>query len=152
LIVFAIKYRKGKLLGELTPALLDLELQEVINILPPSSISEFCLFRDKWIKVLLACSTFIIDSSLEHGEENSNYPCSKKPETQITRILKGFLENAMAKPSLLFPEQLDRMFLQIQARLEENGCVWCKDTFGLFREFMLQMVNGLPRRFVFEMY
>ncbi|KAJ3913413.1 hypothetical protein F5877DRAFT_24934, partial [Lentinula edodes] len=34
LIRFAVKYRKEKMLAELTPALLDMELEEVITILP----------------------------------------------------------------------------------------------------------------------
>ncbi|KAJ3752834.1 hypothetical protein EV360DRAFT_54523 [Lentinula raphanica] len=41
LLRFAVRYRKERMLAELTPALLDMELDEIINILPPTAFGEF---------------------------------------------------------------------------------------------------------------
>lgn len=170
LIRFAVKYRKEKMLAELTPPLLDMELEEVITILPPTAFGEFvrdpisahrvitrfddlcqCIFRDRWIKVLLKCFALIIESSADH-DQNQNYPCFKEPQTQITRRLKSFLDDAIAKPSSLFPDQLDRSFLQLEAILMGNGCAWCKDAFITFKDCVLDEVKELPRTFAVELY
>ncbi|KIK50116.1 hypothetical protein GYMLUDRAFT_65412 [Collybiopsis luxurians FD-317 M1] len=151
LIQFAIKYRKEKMLVDLTPALLDMELEEVINLLPPSAFGEFCLFRDKWTKVLLKCFSLILETSLEH-DQNQNYPCFKVPELQVSRRLKPFIDGAMAKPSSLFPERLDQTLLQLEAIMGANGCAWCKDGFGTFKDAVLEQVKGLPQAFAVELY
>ncbi|KAJ3713973.1 hypothetical protein DFJ43DRAFT_889401 [Lentinula guzmanii] len=151
LLRFAVRYRKEKMLAELTPTLLDIELDQVITILPPTAFGEFCLFRDRWVKVLLKCFALVIETSIEH-DQNKSYPCSREPQTQITRRLKCFLDDAIAKPSSLFPEQLDRTFLQLEAILVGNGCTWCKDAFVTFKDCVLDQVKELPQTFAVELY
>ncbi|KAJ3711673.1 hypothetical protein EV361DRAFT_955277 [Lentinula raphanica] len=152
LLRFAVRYRKERMLAELTPALLDMELDEIINILPPTAFGEFCLFRDKWMKVLLKSTALIIETSIEH-DQNKNYPCSKDPQTQVARRLKTFFDNAIAKPSLLLnPERLSETFSQLEAILVGNGCAWCKDAFETFKESILDEVKNLPQNFAVELY
>ncbi|KIK64342.1 hypothetical protein GYMLUDRAFT_39891 [Collybiopsis luxurians FD-317 M1] len=155
LIRFAVRHHKEKMLAELTPALLDMELADVINILPPPAFADFCLFRDQWVQALLQSASLVLDiitSEHSNQSQSSSYPCSKQPETQVGQVLKRFMDSAMEKPSLLFPEDLGRKLVQVEGTISANGCGWCRNAFARFKEDVMELVEGLPKTFPVQLY
>ncbi|KAF5358731.1 hypothetical protein D9757_012250 [Collybiopsis confluens] len=128
LIRFAVTFRKEKLMEELSPALIDMELEEVMNILPVAAFADFCIFRDKWVRALIQSSSLILEITCsEHQDDRvetaqiENLCSSSQPELRIGHVLKQFFDNAMEKPSLLFPENFDREMARLEGFVGGSG-------------------------------